>query len=260
VSLDRDMLSGLVKRLVDSEYVRAETTQEKACFAVLDDLDHVGGHVKGTLTNKKYMCNEIWSLISFLGAPSWFITLSPADNRHPICLYFADTGDRFSPELRSSTDRNHLIAANPLAAARFFDLIVRSFIKNVLGMNQDHPGLYGKTSGYYGTIEQQGRLTLHLHLLLWIEGALSPQEIRDRLMLKDSAFQGELIEYLELFTRVNFSPVQWILFVQLSQCRWSLEVESMQWCASSSLMLFHWPIASTKIQRRLCRSLHLTTV
>lgn len=121
MSLDRDVLSGLVKRLVDGEYVRAETTQEKACFAVLDDLDHVGGHVKGTLTNKKYMRNEIWSLISFLGAPSWFITLSP--------------------ELRSSADRNRLIAANPVAAARFFDLIVRSFIKNVLGVNQDHPGV-----------------------------------------------------------------------------------------------------------------------
>ena len=25
-------------------------------------------------------------------------------------------------------------------------------------------GLYGKTEGYYGTVEQQGRLTLHLHL------------------------------------------------------------------------------------------------
>lgn len=196
-SLDPNVLSDLVKRMSSGEYVRAETMQEKACFSILDDLDHVGGHVKGSLTSKKYMRNEIWSLISFLGAPSWFITLSPADNRHPICLYFADTGERFSPELRSSADRNRLIAANPVAAARFFDLMVRSFIKNVLGVDRDYPGLYGKTSGYYGTVEQQGRLTLHLHLLLWIEGALSPQEIRDRLMSKDSIFQRELIEYLE---------------------------------------------------------------
>ena len=54
-------------------------------------------------------------------------------------------------------------------------------------MDQDHTGLYGKTSGYYGTVEQQGRLTLHLHLLLWIKGALSPQDIRDRLMSGDSS-------------------------------------------------------------------------
>ena len=49
-------------------------------------------------------------LISFLGAPLWFITLSPADNRHPICLYFADTGEKFSPELRLSAEHNQLIA------------------------------------------------------------------------------------------------------------------------------------------------------
>lgn len=183
--------------MTDGEHVRPETEEEKACFAVLADLDHVGGHVKGSLTSKKYMRNELWSLISFLGAPSWFITLSPADNRHPICLYFADTGEKFSPELRSSAVRNHMIANNPVAAARFFDLMVRSFIKNVLGVDHEHPGLYGKTSGYYGTVEQQGRLTLHLHLLLWIAGALSPQEIRDRLVSKDSVFQQELIQYLE---------------------------------------------------------------
>ena len=197
MSLDNSILSGLIKRLTDGEHVRAETEKEKACFAVLDDLDHVGGHVKGSLTSKKYMRNEIWSLISFLGAPSWFITLSPADNQHPICLYFVDTGETFSLELRSSAARNRLIASNPVAAARFFDFMVRSFIKNVLGVDHDHPGLYGKTSGYYSTVEQQGRLTLHLHLLLWIAGALSPQEIRDRLISRDSTFQQDLIRYLE---------------------------------------------------------------
>ncbi len=108
-----------------------------------------------------------------------------------------DTGEEFTPELRTSADCNRLIASNPVAAARFFDLMVRSFIKNVLGVENNHPGLYGKTSGYYGTVEQQGRLTLHLHLLLWIDGALSPQEIRDRLVSKDSVFQQELIDYLE---------------------------------------------------------------
>jgi len=29
-------------------------------------------------------------LISFRGAPSWYITLSPADNKHPISLYYAE--------------------------------------------------------------------------------------------------------------------------------------------------------------------------
>lgn len=93
------MLSDLTGRLASGEHVRASTNEEKACFAILDDLDYVRGHVKGSLTSKKYMHNKIWSLISFLGAPSWFITLSPADNQHPICLYFADTGEKFTPDM-----------------------------------------------------------------------------------------------------------------------------------------------------------------
>jgi hypothetical protein len=28
------------------------------------------------------------------------------------------------------------------------------FIKHVLGVDQKHPGLYGQTSAYYGTVEQ----------------------------------------------------------------------------------------------------------
>ena len=55
--------------------------------------------------------------------------------------------------------------------------MIKAFIKHVLGVDADHPGLYGDTSSYYGIVEQQGRLTLHLHMLLWIRGALTPQEI-----------------------------------------------------------------------------------
>jgi hypothetical protein len=44
--------------------------------------------------------------------------------------------------------------------------MIQAFIKHVLGVNADHPGLNGDTSSYYGIAEQQGRLTLHLHMLL----------------------------------------------------------------------------------------------
>ena len=71
------------------------------------------------------------------------------------------------------------------------------FIKHVLRVGQDHPGLYGKTFAYYATVEQQGRLTLHLHLLLWILNSLSPQEIRDQIMDPNSEIQKKLMEYLE---------------------------------------------------------------
>ena len=45
------------------------------------------------------------------------------------------------------------------------------FIKHVLGVGEKHRGLYGDTEAFYATVEQQGRLTLHLYMLLWIKGA-----------------------------------------------------------------------------------------
>jgi len=132
-----------------------------------------------------------------MGAPSWFITLSPADVKHPIALYFADTQETFKPQIRSGDERYRLIAQNPVAGARFFHFMVQIFIKYVLQAGTDKRGIYGDTAAYYGTVEQQGRLTLHLHLLLWIKGALSPQEIRDRIMDPNSDFQKKMVEYLE---------------------------------------------------------------
>jgi hypothetical protein len=110
----------------------------RCVFQLLKDLDHVSGSVQGSLTSKKYMHNEIWSLVCYLGAPSWFITFAPADNRHPISLYFADTKETFQPEFRTKDDCYRLIASNPVAGARFFHFMVELFIKYVLGVGGKH--------------------------------------------------------------------------------------------------------------------------
>ena len=67
----------------------------------------------------------------------------------------------------------------------------------LLGIKSNHTGLYGYTEAYYGTVEQQGPLTLHMRMLLWHRGSLSPQEIRDRIMDHNSDFQKAFVKYLE---------------------------------------------------------------
>lgn len=196
-NLNQATLQNILERMDENEVVKPNTEEEWTCFQLLNDLDKVSQHVQGSITSKKKMRNELWSLVSFKGAPSWFITFSPADTYHPLCLYFADTDEKFVPKIRNSNERYTLIAQNPVAGARFFHIMVELFLKHVLGISEDDIGLFGKTSAYYGTVEQQGRLTLHLHLLLWIENSLSPQEVRDRIMDPTSSFQQKMIEYLE---------------------------------------------------------------
>ncbi|KAK0215690.1 hypothetical protein IW262DRAFT_1449894 [Armillaria fumosa] len=45
--------------------------------------------------------------------------------------------------------------------------MVKLFIEHVLKPDQEQPGAYGNISSYYGAVKQQGRLTLHLHLIAW---------------------------------------------------------------------------------------------
>ncbi|KAI0283176.1 hypothetical protein BC826DRAFT_1093846 [Russula brevipes] len=88
LSVNQETLASISNRLADGETVKPTTEDERACFKLISDLDHI--NFSGSVTSKKYMRNEIWSLIAYMGAPMWYITLSPADNKHPLSLYFAD--------------------------------------------------------------------------------------------------------------------------------------------------------------------------
>ena len=137
--------------------------------------------------------------------------MSPADEKPPICLYFAGDKQKFCPEVLSQAERCRLVSGNPVAGARFFHLMISLFIKHVLGSQivqngrrrmhglecEYSRGFYGTTDAYYGTVEQQGRLTLHLHMLLWIKGSVSPQQLRNLIMDPSSLFQTKLVRYLE---------------------------------------------------------------
>ncbi|KAJ7576513.1 hypothetical protein C8J56DRAFT_713521, partial [Mycena floridula] len=57
-------------------------------------------------------------------------------------------------------------------------------------------GVFGRVKHYYGVIEAQNRGSLHLHILIWLEGALSSLEIQQQCS-SDSIFRGRLFEWLE---------------------------------------------------------------
>ena len=197
LNVNQTVLADITEKLAKGEYIKPESDEEKMCFQVIHDLDHVSGKMLGSTTSKKYMRNEIWSLINYIGAPYWYITLSPADTKHPICIYYADINEEFTPNILPYDKRTRLVCQNPVAGARFFHFMVVTFISDVLRVDSKHHGLYGDTNRYYGTVEQQGRLTLHLHMLIWIQGSLNPQEMREKIMSSNSDWHKKLIDWLE---------------------------------------------------------------
>ncbi|OBZ74566.1 hypothetical protein A0H81_05659 [Grifola frondosa] len=188
LNVDVDALNRLIDRGKGGEYVQANDDAEKQCFELMGIVDHVAGHVQDR-------------------APVFFITFAPVDVKHPLwSILLWENIDVLSsmPNLPDTSQCFRAIANNPVACARFFHFMVEAFLKHILKVDTEEVGLFGKTEAYYGTVEAQGRLTLHLHLLLWLVCHLSPQEIRDRLLV-DGFFRNQLIEWLESCQTGGFS-------------------------------------------------------
>ncbi|KAF5370848.1 hypothetical protein D9758_002052 [Tetrapyrgos nigripes] len=98
-NIDSKVLDDMYIQFKNKERVVPANKQEKSCLQLIHDVDAAASHVQGSVTSKKYMRNDIWSLINKIGSPSWFITISPADFNHPICLYFADVDQEYKPEI-----------------------------------------------------------------------------------------------------------------------------------------------------------------
>lgn len=208
LNLNADALSDMVARGKANGHIKPVTDAEKKCYEVLSMINHVAQDVPCSTTKKKHQRNEIRSLIYAYGVPMFFITFSPSESKSKICLHFCGMPidlDDYLPMASHDKDRLRTVVSNPAACAKFFNLMVNLFIKHVLRADTGRDGAFGRTSAYYGTVEQQGRTTLHLHLLLWIEGSCSPQLIRERALEQNGKFASEIITWLEACHQGEFS-------------------------------------------------------
>ena len=201
MKVDPDTLSSLIYRFdKDSNYV-PETAEEKDVMNLMSQISLTGHDLPGTAAYKVSMRNQIRGLINFMGTPTVFVTMTPADIHHPLVRFFS--GDQISLEdicddaiALDAWSRRVLVAENPSACALFFHTMITHFIQVVLRYGSKSKGLLGKCNAFYGTVETQGRGTLHIHMLIWLEGHLSPQALRDK-MATSEEFTKKMFRWLE---------------------------------------------------------------
>ena len=125
----------------------------------------VGGHVMGSAYSRSTLRTKIHSLCFNVGLPSLFVTINPADIHSPVALYFAGVNldlDKILPErLGTSYDRAKIIANHPVSTAKFFNCLINNILKCLI-----QGGVVGPVKAHFGTVESQGRRSLHLHLLI----------------------------------------------------------------------------------------------
>lgn len=150
------------------------------------------------------MHNEIRSLIIDQGVPHFYVTINPADVYNPLVRFLAGSDinvDRCLPKDHDYHKQAMLVAKNPVAAAKFFNIYMKAFICALLGFRDDerlsYKGILGKVKAYYGTVEAQGRGTLHCHMMIWLEGGLQPDEVKQKISQEDSEFRQRLFAFLD---------------------------------------------------------------
>ena len=153
-------------------------------------------------------------------------------------MYFAGVNlnldNVFESVSLSRVERAHVVAKHPVAIARFFDKLIQTIIDTLSidilsymhflhGKSLVLGGVLGPVRGHYGTVENQGRGSLHLHMLIWLDVNMRPSELRSS--VKDECFRKNLIKYLEDIIKEDLSWISsnsldtGIIFVNLMLCR-----------------------------------------
>ncbi|KDR72120.1 hypothetical protein GALMADRAFT_24825, partial [Galerina marginata CBS 339.88] len=178
---------------------------------ILQDVTMMTKSLPGSNGYKISMRNQIRAIINLFGAPILFITLNPSDIDHPLVRILAgdttvDLDDIFRGEDMDSWRRRIFAAKNPSACALFFDFMVQTFIKVILCHGTGQAGLFGFCEAYYGAVEAQGKGTLHVHMLVWLRGHLSPQKLQDAILSSDD-YKKKVVDWLESIIMNEFPVV-----------------------------------------------------
>ena len=203
-TLSPETIHLMSERVSRGDYT-AKSQEERNVLKLMREVNAVTSYVPGSPTSKVAMRNEIKALIVDQGLPHFYITINPADVYNPIVKFLAGSDidvDHCLPSDHNYYDQAFLVAKNPANAAKFFNIYMKAFIYAVLGYQDNGSsqdgGILGRVKAYYGTVEAQGRGTLHCHMMIWIEGALNPDEIKKRINEdQDEAFKDRLIAFLD---------------------------------------------------------------
>jgi len=131
------------------------------------------------------------------GKATLFVTTNP-DDKNSLLVHFLCGGDFGDPDPPPLIVRNVRLAQYPGALALSHERFLEVFIALVLGWDTknkrpfERGGVFGHCKAYMGPNEEQARLSLHTHLLVWIYG-------HDRLLerMRNQDARAELEKFIE---------------------------------------------------------------
>lgn len=220
-----EKLNSLTPEIVDSvaehlENHRSEqdmSPEQKKVMDVLYKVNTISANVPGSHASKIRLRNEIRSYMGYKGLPHIYLTMNPSPAHSPVfqVMYGDETVNLFDqfPQLVPSRERALRLAADPVAAADFFDHSITCFLQEMLGWDpvrkksKPKGGILGKVDAYYGTAEYTERGCLHGHFLIWLEGGLNPREVHSSLA-DNPDFQKRFLSFFDDISRHDLGPIE----------------------------------------------------
>ena len=148
----------------------------------------------GSAYSQTALRTRIHALIYNQGLPSIFLTINPAGIHSPLALYFAgvqlDLDNIRVEQLMDAYKRAEIIASHPVATAKHFQILITNILNAMIS-----GGVLGPTKTRFGTVESQGRASLHSHLLAWLDDDMKPADLKEN--IQDANFREKLEAYLE---------------------------------------------------------------
>ena len=205
-SVSFEAMHSVMERVSRGDYAMAHNDKECKVLQLMKEVKVITSSVLGSSALRLAMRNEIRGMMTELGMPSFYIMINPADVYNLLVKFLAgdeiDIYNLLPKQVPKYWDQSILVACNPALAAQFFNIYMKAFVFSILGYDPKHQNLDGGTlghvKGYYGCVEAQGCGTLHCHMMVWVEGGLIPNEIRDRVIKEnDTEFAACLIQFLD---------------------------------------------------------------
>ena len=160
-------------------YTGPGNTFISAVDAVSCSVPHSNGATRKARLQGEAICHQF-------GTPHFFLTITPDDENAFFILVYTYNEKQFDSfdALNMSDDeiaeklcyRQKLRIKYPGVCSLYFESVLDIVIRDVIGWDDEEGrstnlgGLFGAPLAYITAVEEQGRKTLHAHILVWVKG------------------------------------------------------------------------------------------
>jgi Helitron helicase-like domain at N-terminus len=169
-----------------TKYARGSSTHNASVNSgntLLHAVDAVSRYVPHSNESTKQARRCIEAMQHVYGCPSFFLTVTPDDENHLLIQIYSNKILQFNKLVRDMSNEEiqqlseHKLLQRihfPGVCAFFFELMLDIIYKVALNWDKNknrplsnEPTVFGKISAKMATIEEQGRRSLHVHMLIW---------------------------------------------------------------------------------------------